>query len=82
MWLEGNILGTLLNYMVERDPAAEAHTKLMEDLQQFTENKNLPAELTARLSGHFEFQYQKAIENRASSSVRLPRSEPLPKDAV
>ena len=25
IWLEGYILGTLLNYMVEKDPVAEAH---------------------------------------------------------
>ena len=73
MWLEGNVLGTLLNYMVEKDPVKEEHTKLMEQLRQFVERKNLTTELALRLYGHFEFQYQKAIENRASSSVKLPR---------
>ena len=77
IWLEGNVLGTLLNYMVEKDPVAEAHKKLLEELQQFVERKNLTTDLTARLFGHFEFQYQKDIENRASSSVRLPRSRPV-----
>ena len=73
IWLEGNILGTLLNYMVDKDPVAEAHKKEMEELRQFIENKNLTPELASRLLGHFEFQYQKAVENRASSAVNLPR---------
>jgi len=72
--LEGMILGTLLNYMVDKDPVAEAHKKEMEELDQFIENKKLTMELGNRLRSYFEFQYQKMVENRASSSVRLPRS--------
>ena len=73
IWLESIILGTILNYMVDKDPVAEAHKKEMEELRQFIEVKNLPPDLSIRLCKHFEFQYQKAVENRASSSVRLPR---------
>ena len=31
---------------------------------QFIESKNLTQELSVRLLGHFEFQYQKAVKNR------------------
>ena len=64
----------LLYYMVNKDPAAIAHKREMEDLQQFIESKLLPPDLANRVVKHFEFQHQKAVENRASSSVRLPRS--------
>ena len=73
IWLEGFILGTLLNYMVDKDPVAEAHRRQMEELARFVEAKNLTPELAHRLYNHFNFQYQKAVENRASSSVPLPR---------
>jgi hypothetical protein len=49
----------------------------MEDLQQFIENKQLPSELSARLTAHFEFQYQKIVSNRSIAAVQLPRQEPV-----
>jgi hypothetical protein len=73
IWLEGYILGTLLNYMVEKDPVVEAQKRQMEDLGHFVDSNHLSPELSARLFSHFHFQNQKAIENRASSSVPLPR---------
>ena len=76
IWLEGFILGTLLNYMVDKDPVAEAHRRQLEELARFVEGKNLTPELAHRLYNHFNFQYQKAVENRASSSVPLPRFGP------
>ena len=48
----------------------------MAELSQYVESKHLTAELAARLTGYFKFQYQKAVENRASSSVPLPRCAP------
>ena len=59
--------------MVDKDPVAEAHRRQMEELARFVESKNLTPELAHRLFNHFNFQYQKAVENRASSSVPLPR---------
>jgi hypothetical protein len=73
VWLEGNILGTLLHYMVEKDPIAQEHKVQMEELHQFIESKHLPPEIAARLARHFEFQYQKARENRANALIQLPR---------
>jgi hypothetical protein len=73
IWLEGYILGTLLNYMVEKDPVAEAQKRQMEELGHFVDGNHISPELSARLFSHFSFQNQKAIENRASSSVPLPR---------
>ena len=73
VWQVGVILGAIINYTVERDPIAEAHKKMMDDLQQFTRRKQLPPELTERIYRHFEFQHRKAIENQ-SSHIQLPKS--------
>ena len=73
VWLEGNILGTLLNYLVEKDPAAQYHKKNMEELNQFIEAKLLPPETATRLFKHVEFQYQKTKESNIQESVQLPR---------
>jgi hypothetical protein len=73
VWLEGNILGTLLNYLVEKDPAAQNHKKNMEELNQFIEAKLLPPETATRLFKHVEFQYQKTKESNIQESVQLPR---------
>jgi hypothetical protein len=45
----------------------------MEELSRFIESKQFAPELAFRLVNHFNFQYQKAVENRASASVPLPR---------
>jgi hypothetical protein len=63
----------LLYYMVDNDPVALAHKRQMEELHEFIESKHLPPDLSNRVVKHFEFQYQKAVENRASASVQLPR---------
>jgi hypothetical protein len=73
IYLEGYIIGTLLNYMLDKDPVAENHKREMEELLQYAENKHLSVELSTRLTNYFKFQYQKAVENRASSAVTLPR---------
>ena len=73
VWLEGNILGTLLNYLVEKDPVAQNHKKNMEELNQFIEAKLLPPETATRLFKHVEFQYQKTKESHIQESVQLPR---------
>ena len=59
--------------MVDNDPIASAHKRQMEELHQFIESKHLPPDLSNRVVKHFEFQYQKAVENSASDSVELPR---------
>ncbi len=63
----------LLYYMVDKDPVALAHRRQMEELHEFLESKHLPPDLAGRVVRHFEFQHQKAVENRASASVQLPR---------
>jgi hypothetical protein len=73
VWLEGNILGTLLNYLVDKDPVAQAHKKNVEELSNFIEAKLLPPETASRLFTHVEFQYQKTKESLAQESVQLPR---------
>ncbi len=63
----------LLYYMVDTDPVALEHKRQMEELQHFIESKQLPSDLASRVVKHFEFQNQKAVENRASTLVPLPR---------
>ena len=64
----------LLYYMVDKDSVALAHKHEMEELRQFIESKQLTPDLSNRLLKHYEFQHQKAVENLASTSVKLPRS--------
>lgn len=73
IYLNGYIIGSLLNYMLDKDPVAENHKREMEELAQYIESKQFSAELSARLISYFKFQHQKAVENRASASVPLPR---------
>ena len=60
--------------MVDKDPVALAHKHEMEELRQFIDSKQLQPDLSNRLLKHYEFQHQKAVENLASTSVKLPRS--------
>ena len=73
MWLEGSILGTILNYLVEKDPVAQAHKRNVDELNHFIEAKLLPPETASRLFTHVEFQYQKTKESLVQESVQLPR---------
>ena len=73
VWLEGSILGTLLNYLVDKDPVAQAHKRNVEELSHFIEAKLLPPETASRLFMHVEFQYQKTKESLSQESVHLPR---------
>ena len=59
--------------MLDKDPVAENHKREMEELAQYIEGKQFSTELSTRLANYFKFQYQKAVENRASSLVPLPR---------
>ena len=61
--------------MVDNDPVALAHKRQMEELHQFIDSKHLPPDLSGRVVKHFEFQYEKSVENRASDSVQLPRCD-------
>ena len=73
IWQTGVILGAIINYTAERDPVAEAHKEMMEEVQLFVARNQLPPELTERIYRHFEFQHRKAVENQ-SSDIKLPKS--------
>lgn len=68
------ILGTLLNYLVTKDPVAEAYKAKMENLGSYMEAKALPTDLAQRVFSHFQFQHSKNVQNKATASVRLPKS--------
>ena len=68
------ILSRSFIYM-KSDAVEEAHKKRMEDLHTFLDSKEIPPDLRGRIVKHFEFQYQKAIENKSSRvDLGLPRS--------
>eukprot|EP00960_Hanusia_phi_P033536 750499-Hanusia_phi.AAC.10 len=74
VYLQGLILGTLLNYLVRKDPSAEAHKEHMERVRQFMSAKQIPLELQERVNEYYEFQYTKNLQNRAGTTMDLPRS--------
>ena len=72
--LSGLILGTLLNYLVRRDPVEEAHKQQLEGVRQYLLSKSIPHDLHDRVIRYFEFQYQKNRQNALTQGVELPRS--------
>ena len=53
------ILGTLFNYLVQKDQAMESHRAHMSKLNSFMQSNQLPANLCRQINRHFEFQFQK-----------------------
>lgn len=74
IYMNALILGTLLNFLVQKDPVQEAYKKKIDDLHVFMEAKHIPSELRERIYKHFQFQHQKNVQNKAAASVTLPRS--------
>eukprot|EP00960_Hanusia_phi_P042450 755500-Hanusia_phi.AAC.2 len=74
IYLQGLILGTLLNYLVKRNPMEEAHKEHVAQVAQFLIAKQVPNELRENVTAYFEFQYKKNMQNQAQSLISLPRS--------
>ena len=72
--LSGLILGTLLNYLVRRDPVEEAHKQQLAGVHQYMMSKSIPYDLHGRVIRFFEFQYQRNRQNALTQGVQLPRS--------
>eukprot|EP00960_Hanusia_phi_P071257 767509-Hanusia_phi.AAC.5 len=70
------ILGSLFHYLLvsQKDPLTEAHKKRMTDVIAFAEARRLVPAVRKKLIQHFEFQYKKSVQRKASASLKLPRS--------
>jgi len=74
VYISALILGTLLNYLVRKDPQEEAHKQQMVNVRLFMDQKNIPQELHQRVDLYLDFQFQKNRQNAVSSLVDLPKS--------
>jgi hypothetical protein len=74
VYISSMILGTLLTYLVRRDPMEVAHQERLEALQIYMKTKHVPADLCEKAMRYLEFQYNKNQQNDASSSSDLIKS--------
>jgi len=74
VYLSALILGTLLNYLVAKDPVQEAHKLRVDQVREFAEAKQLPADLRERIFRYLHFQHEKNVKNKAAASMSLPTS--------
>jgi len=74
VYISALILGTLLNYLVRKDPQEEAHKQQMANVRLFMDQKNIPQELHQRVDLYLEFQFKKNRQNAVSSLIDLPKS--------
>jgi len=72
VYISALILGTLLNYLVRKDPQEEAHKQHMVNVRLFMDQKNIPQELHQRVDLYLEFQFEKNRQNAVD--VELPKS--------
>ena len=68
------ILGTLLNYLVQRNPVEEEYQKKMDSTRQYLQGKKIPLDLQERVFAYFEFQHRKNVQNSVLTVKDLPQS--------
>lgn len=59
VYISSMILGTLLTYLVRRDPMEVAHKDRLEALKRYMQIKHVPADLYESVIRYCEFQYNK-----------------------
>ena len=59
VWITSMILGTLLTFLVRRDPMEVAHKERMEALRRYMEQKHVPQDLYETIIRYCQFQYNK-----------------------
>lgn len=74
VYISALILGTLLNYLVRRDPVEESHKQLVEQVVNFMDSKSIPSELYERVLLYYKFQHDKNRQYASSARVSLPKS--------
>ena len=65
MILSAYLLGTVLPYIVKKDPAAEAYQKRRGDLITFAQARELPSGLVNKMLQYYEFQFSKVALARS-----------------
>ena len=68
VYISSMILGTLLVYLVRRDPMEVAHKDRLEALRRYMEAKHVPPDLYESVIRYCEFQYNKNRLSMADSS--------------
>ena len=66
VYVSSLILGTLLTFLVRRDPMEVAHKERMEALHNYMLQKNVPEDLYETIMRYCQFQYNK---NKTSDSI-------------
>ena len=66
VWITSMILGTLLTFLVRRDPMEVAHKERMEALRIYMEQKHVPQDLYETIIRYCQFQYNKNRQGDAS----------------
>ena len=59
VYISSLILGTLLTYLVRRDPVEVEYRQRVEGLSQYMQRKHLPADLNESVMKFLKFQYKK-----------------------
>mmetsp|Transcript_27947 Transcript_27947/g.79036 ORF Transcript_27947/g.79036 Transcript_27947/m.79036 type:complete len:1538 (+) Transcript_27947:383-4996(+) len=72
--VEAYILGTLMHYLVKRDPLEEQFHEFMQTVEEFSKARNLPNNLHRRLRAYFEFQHKQQRHNVRSIIEYLPHT--------
>jgi hypothetical protein len=62
------ILGTLMHYLVKKDPEIKAMKELMADLDQYCAQRHLPHDLATKMKEHIN--YQQRHSSAVSSTVQ------------
>jgi hypothetical protein len=65
------ILGTLMHYLVKKDPEIKAMKELMADLDQYCAQRHLPHDLATKMKEHIN--YQQRHSSAVSSRVQQVR---------
>jgi len=63
VYISSLILGTLLTYLVRRDPMEVAHKERLEALKEYMESKHVPEDLYENVMNYCHFQYTKNRKN-------------------
>ena len=76
--LSAFILGTMFHYLIRKDPAEEALSMLLHEVNLFSENWSLPSRLRTKLCDFIKFQHEKVASKYPLSLVEKIPTTPSP----
>ena len=71
VYISSLILGTLLTYLVRRDPVEVEYRQRVEGLSQYMQRKHLPADLNESVMKFLKFQYKKQMTGDSTNGSDL-----------